>query len=143
VLGQILNLHPTFINIQRPLRGCPILDPFQLHFNLSHSGDYGLIGVRFDKPIGVDIEKVIPTFDYKSVMQSFYHSEQRTIIESESPLDMFYQFWVAKEALLKARGTGFMNDRVPEVQFIDQEFVSEGNVIQILDSISNYKIAIV
>lgn len=75
-------------------------------FNLSHSGDYALLGVA-DALIGVDIEQLKPR-RYAAVAGRFLSPAERDYLHSsENELDAFFTLWTLKESYLKAIGKGF------------------------------------
>jgi 4'-phosphopantetheinyl transferase len=77
-----------------------------INFNVSHSGNYVVIGISTEA-LGVDIEERVDMFDYKSLLSTcFTKNEIRHINED---ID-FYTFWTRKEAILKATGEGLIDD---------------------------------
>ena len=78
--------------------------PNGLRFNLSHSGDYVILGVS-DHELGVDIEKVKKVNDLM-VHRSFTEEECQWLYE-QCDSEAFYQLWTAKESIMKATGLGF------------------------------------
>jgi len=94
-------------------RGKPVLDtsdhPDPLHFNLSHSGEYALLGLSRDHPLGVDIEQKNEIRDAPGLIRRFFASAEARDLEGltgNARLDRFYRLWTCKEALLKAEGVG-------------------------------------
>ena len=94
-------------------RGKPVLEtshhPAPLHFNLSHSGEYALLGLCRDHPLGVDIEQKSTIRDAPGLIKRFFTSIEARQLEGLSGaalLDRFYRLWTCKEALLKAEGVG-------------------------------------
>lgn len=73
-------------------------------FNLSHSGEYVILGVS-DHEIGVDIERIAP-FDNR-VARRCYTDEELAWLYAQSGADAFYRLWTAKESVMKATGLGF------------------------------------
>ncbi|MEG2418094.1 MAG: 4'-phosphopantetheinyl transferase superfamily protein [Eubacterium sp.] len=88
---------------QKPvLKGHP-----DFHFNLSHSGDYAILGVA-DTPIGVDIEKMtdIP----RALARHYFHKGEIAFLNGlseEAFIPNFYRLWTLKESFMKATGLGF------------------------------------
>lgn len=80
------------------------------HFNLSHSGDWALLGLSQRAPIGVDIECCEPIPDVQDLAQHHFTAlEQQAVAQqATTPLQeaMFYRIWSRKEACLKALGSG-------------------------------------
>lgn len=82
-------------------------------FNVSHSGDHGLIAISPSRRIGVDVEEVAPKRHLASLIESVMGHEERTELDQldEAPkLRQFFRLWTFKEALIKALGTGFSTD---------------------------------
>lgn len=80
-----------------------------LQFNLSHSGDWALIGVVLDRAIGVDIERIREVPEMKSVARTVFSAREIDHLnrcdESEHEA-VFFRIWTRKEAIIKAIGTG-------------------------------------
>lgn len=75
-------------------------------FNLSHSGDYALLGVA-DADIGVDIEQ-IRLRPFSSVAKRFFSENDQALLKNAAdPEDTFFTLWTLKESYLKAIGRGF------------------------------------
>lgn len=72
-----------------------------LFFNLSHSGDYVILGVG-DCQLGVDIEKV-SKFHSNVAKRMFTTKEQSWLGED---VKRFYQLWTLKESVMKACSKG-------------------------------------
>lgn len=84
---------------------CDGLD--ELWFNLSHSDDVAVLGMC-TAPIGVDVERVGVAHD--DVARDYFSQDEAVAVlaQPESQrADAFYRCWTAKEAFLKALGTGF------------------------------------
>ena len=97
--------------ILRDSYGKPYLDGNPFYFNVSHTQDYAFIGIS-QAPIGVDIEKILEE-RVLSNTPLMSESEHQAIKDAPDKADAFFSFWCAKEALLKARGTGFQTRSVP------------------------------
>ncbi len=87
--------------------------PGQVSFNVSHSGDHGMIAIAPVGRLGVDIEvrRARKTID-QLIETLLTEAEQRqlTPIGAESRIGRFYDLWTAKEALVKANGMGHAID---------------------------------
>jgi len=82
------------------------------HFNLSHSEDWALLAWHSDVPLGVDIEwhRTLPDLDGLA-RHYFTSAEQSWLNEAvtASHREMrFHRLWSAKEAALKALGSGLL-----------------------------------
>lgn len=80
-----------------------------LDFNVSHSGAYALIALSGTRRVGIDIEARRERFDWRAVAKSVLAPREIAHLESLAEglqRDAFYDAWTAKEALVKALGTG-------------------------------------
>lgn len=89
--------------IARTAHGKPYVVDGSLHFNVSHSGDYALIAVSPEAPVGADIQQHRDRTRWQALAERFFAPEEAASLQS---LDDFYRLWVTKEAVLKALGTG-------------------------------------
>jgi 4'-phosphopantetheinyl transferase len=84
-----------------------------LHFNLSHSGDYAMIAVARSAPVGVDIERLRPNIDMAALL--------RRLGETDLPATVseLYRAWTRREAKTKATGAPLFEKPSLEVRAID------------------------
>lgn len=93
VFGQNKYGKPLLIGENRP------------HFSLSHSGQWAVCAVS-DAPVGVDIDTARCTM---RVARRFFSPEEAAYLEfldGSTQKDALARLWTAKEAYLKAQGTG-------------------------------------
>ena len=79
-----------------------------LQFNVSHSGDWGLI-VLARVAVGADLEVLNERFEYRGIASQILSPRERTAWEKLAPTAQASEtlrLWVCKEALLKAMGLG-------------------------------------
>jgi 4'-phosphopantetheinyl transferase len=78
-------------------------------FNLTHSGGRALLAVTHGPEIGVDLECHDRRTDVLPLAERYFSSPERAAIaaapDSHQPA-MFFRFWTAKEAVIKAHGEG-------------------------------------
>jgi 4'-phosphopantetheinyl transferase len=79
---------------------------YDVDFNISHSGEYVILGISYGKKIGIDIERIDNNIDLSIGTAVFNHNE---LLQLNSVYD-FYLLWVKKEAYLKCFGEGFATD---------------------------------
>ena len=87
--------------------------PAPVSFNLSHSGDDALIALTGSRSVGIDLEQRRPQVDFDSVAAGVFGAGERALLAGLSGRDkpdLFYRLWTCKEALIKAKGTGFSYD---------------------------------
>lgn len=90
--------------------GKPSLFPTSaVRFNLSHSGDYALIGISAAGDVGVDIEEERGIPDMDLVARAVFSPAERAAVAAtfvEARVRAFYSCWARKEAYIKATGEG-------------------------------------
>jgi 4'-phosphopantetheinyl transferase len=80
-----------------------------LRFNLSHSHEYIMVAVTRHREIGVDLEFQREAIEIDQLADRFFSSSERNYLKQVVPRDRskrFFQLWTAKEALVKAMGSG-------------------------------------
>lgn len=151
--------HGILRKILRDLYGVPIDEqefsenefgkPFltcvpQLHFSISYSAGYALIGVSKEGEIGVDIEAMRFIADSAELAELHYTAGERAEIQANRPSEIelsrrFLSIWVKKEACVKASGRGLDipldqlecggADQVSLVQLPDRRLYSTGTIM--------------
>ena len=84
-----------------------------ISFNVSHSGDHGLIAVAPRGRLGVDVEQRQPRRHMDLLIDTVFTEPERAVLttaEGRDRTDLFLDFWTMKEALIKALGTGLSTD---------------------------------
>ena len=80
----------------------------EVHFNLSHCKN-GIAVVVDSAPVGIDIESYRK--DNLSLFRKTMNpTEAEWIRSSSDPVEAFTQYWTKKEAVVKLRGTGIIDD---------------------------------
>lgn len=110
ILGSILNLPGQKISFQRNRFGKPYLQENPLYFNLSHTEKKALIGIHPLRSIGVDLEELNPNFEEDSFL---FPSEKEWLYHFKDRSEGIITLWCAKEAILKAKGIGFLANQLP------------------------------
>ncbi|MEQ8705429.1 MAG: 4'-phosphopantetheinyl transferase superfamily protein [Phaeodactylibacter sp.] len=105
LLGACTGENPAELQFSFGTQRKPYLVPTEvgLYFNLSHSGDYFLIGLLKNREIGVDVEVHRAGIPTVVLAQRFFHPQEQELLGNEST---FFDTWTRKEAFLKALGTG-------------------------------------
>ncbi len=124
LLGRLLALPPQAVPLATNPHGKPVLSGRHadaITFNVSHSGDEGLIAVTRQVPVGIDLEIVKPTQDAawaRLMAGTIFAAEElahwQTLPEHQTAAAVL-DAWVAKEAIFKAAGTG-IGDRLRQCQ---------------------------
>jgi 4'-phosphopantetheinyl transferase len=134
LLGAYCDVRPESLEFDVNAAGKPRLKPRggpaeALQFNLTHSDDRAVLGVSDGRELGVDLEK-IRSIEAVEISRRFFFGSEREAIESavsERRESIFYRYWVAKEAVLKAQGIGL---GFPLDHF-RVEFLPDGNTARI------------
>ncbi|MGU7775031.1 4'-phosphopantetheinyl transferase family protein [Burkholderia sp. MR1-5-21] len=117
VLGPQLGVAPHAVALVVGESGRPALDPAHrahrapLDFNVSHAGDHALIAWSPACRVGVDIERCGRTSDWRALTREVCTRAEAAYLDSlpaPARADAFMRVWAAKEALLKALGTGIV-----------------------------------
>ena len=105
----LLPLGINDLKINRNEHGKPylVLHP-NVHFNLSHCKN-GIAVVVDLSPVGIDIES-FRRGNTALIRRTMNPAETEWIRSSSDPIEAFTQFWTKKEAVVKLRGTGIIND---------------------------------
>lgn len=86
-----------------------------LQFNVSHANDTLLVVVALDRPLGVDVEDTKRAVELEALVSRYFTSEERDAVAAAADARAaFFRTWVRKEAVLKARGTGFETPQAVE-----------------------------
>lgn len=110
VLAGYTHTLPRELDIVRAQRGKPMLAPpcAEVHFNVSHSGDWGVVAVA-SVEVGVDVERVNPRRPSARIADRFMTEGERGLLALRAGSHgdaAFFMVWSRKEAYLKAVGVG-------------------------------------
>jgi 4'-phosphopantetheinyl transferase len=108
-IAERLGLMPDEIDIIPDQYGKPLLPAYpQLHFNISHSGEYVVCAIC-GSPVGIDVE-LRQHRGFLEIAQRFFHTEENEYIRSFGNKDerviAFANIWTMKEAYIKRDGRG-------------------------------------
>ncbi len=109
ILAEYLNEKAEKLVIKTNEYGKPFVPEVGLFFNLSHSGNQFVIAVSNVCELGVDLEQPRQRGNLASLVDKCFSSEEKTFWENlpvNEQAKMFYDFWVRKEAFVKAVGRG-------------------------------------
>ena len=105
LLATVLGTAPKAVALQSDARGKPfIAGRPDIAISFSHSGPWLAIGMtRAGGRLGLDVERILPDFDYRPIAEAYFHPEVRACIRTA---DDFFRAWTLREAAAKALGTG-------------------------------------
>jgi len=110
VISCYLDREPQQINFTVGEYGKPAIpSDINLEFNLSHSGDYALIGIARERKVGIDVERFRQDMEIDKIARRFFSEEENSElmgVPTEQQLIGFFNCWTRKEAYIKAHGLG-------------------------------------
>lgn len=114
LLGNYMQISPDKLKFEYGYQGKPRLATSMgnssLQFNVSHSFKYALYGFANHHLVGIDIEFLREMKDPVELAKRFFSNREYQLIvdltNKEQQQKFFFKLWTAKEAYLKALGTG-------------------------------------
>jgi 4'-phosphopantetheinyl transferase len=109
-LAAMVGDYPAGLRFAYGIRGKPVLMGSPYEFNLSHSDDLLVLGVVRGRVLGVDVERVRPMPEMKTVAASHFSPVEQAeffALPAAMQARAFYTIWTRKEAYIKATGEGF------------------------------------
>lgn len=107
-LKQLLEI--LSVSMAKGLYGKPYLaDHPEIHFNISHSGGYGVCALS-TMPCGVDIQEIRPVRTRRMIERTMSRKEQEQIFQAEDSTREFIKLWTYKESCIKLSGEGLHQD---------------------------------
>ena len=103
LLGACLDLAPAEVPIAVAPGGRPFLPDCELSFNLAHSGPVGVLALATRATVGVDVEL---RRGREPLSRALCEAEAARVAAAADREGEFLRHWTAKEAHLKALGTG-------------------------------------
>jgi 4'-phosphopantetheinyl transferase len=118
LLAQYSGTPPQAIQLSKDAQGKPFAEGVNIRFNIAHAGDIALLAFS-DDDLGVDVECINNSTDYKLVMDTCFNcAEQDYVNSSGIPPNQFYKLWTRKEAIVKATGKGIV-DEIVDIPVLD------------------------
>jgi 4'-phosphopantetheinyl transferase len=108
--GHELNTPPAALSWAPGRHGKPGLVPpwSGLHTSLSHSGDRIAAAISAGRPVGVDIQHLVPGLEVAGLSARFFPPDEAGYVaagrDPSEQVDRFAHLWARKEAVVKAAG---------------------------------------
>jgi len=112
LLAKYIHESAADLRIKKAEFGKPFLPDYpELSFNMSHSGDMLALAISSQCQLGIDIECYKTRNAWEGLVKKCFAPEETHYWYSLDKTDRgpaFYQFWVKKEAFVKAVGKGII-----------------------------------
>jgi 4'-phosphopantetheinyl transferase len=110
-LAAVLAVAPQAVTLAEGPHGKPALaaPPPRWEFNVSHSGDIGLLALAWNRAVGVDVEQHRDNLDGPALAQRYFSPREIAALRQAPPEEQrawFYALWTRKESFIKAVGQG-------------------------------------
>lgn len=98
IIKRIIN-SPEVLDINYSPFGRPIILNLRSRISVSHSGNYAAAMVSYNKPVGIDIEKIHPRIE--KVVHKFLNDNELESLKLDPSIEHMHVCWSAKEAIYK------------------------------------------
>jgi phosphopantetheinyl transferase len=110
LLAELLGCEPAGLQIAHDDQGKPGLPDYpDISISFSDSEGWNGLALSRDRPVGIDVELVRPV-SWEPMLNMLAEDNEaddiRAVLADLAGLDPFFRCWTAKEAILKAAGTG-------------------------------------
>lgn len=108
-LGAPGDQSPPELELTLGAHGKPALAGGSIEFNLSHSGDWGLVAFSRDRVLGLDVESIEGRENLDRLARRSFSAAELQVYQGLRGADRvagFFNAWTRKEAFIKAHGVG-------------------------------------
>ena len=131
LLGLYLDVFPSEVAFKYNPHGKPVLNmgESQLHFNMAHSHELALIAVCRERFLGVDVEELRNLDDIMEIAVRFFSRQEISSLQKclpEEKTAMFFRYWTAKEAYIKACGKSVSESLLKRIDIAFAGFKGDG-----------------
>jgi 4'-phosphopantetheinyl transferase len=113
VLSRYLDEDPRGLSFRRGTNGKPGLAGVNppIEFNVSNTGDLGLVAVSRGLRVGIDVERVRDVPDMEGILEDFFGPEETASMRrhGKERTTAFFLLWTRREAAAKALGIGLFD----------------------------------
>lgn len=130
ILSSYMNVHPLDIIFSTGINKKPGLIDNPLFFNLSHTREQFAIAISDSFYTGIDLENINQKTEIKSIAKSYFSTKEYEFIFSSEAgaYDRFFLLWTRKEALLKALGSGII-ENLQGVEVCDKDNILDTGLL--------------
>jgi len=148
LLARYTDLSPAALSFERTREGKPMLlhkaGLSAISFNLSHSHGRMLLAIAKHRHVGADLELTRGDVEALKLAERFYTRNEYAALAAQPSAQhtlRFFQYWVAKEAVLKGQGRGISSlgeceidldsrERQTEVRILSESDMDKGWYVQ-------------
>jgi 4'-phosphopantetheinyl transferase len=117
ILGNYLGVVPEELNFSIQPGGKPFIasPDCDLQFNLTHTGDVGMLAVSRGLAVGIDIEQIRPLKNKHAIARRVFRPTEIRLLEetaNDEQDEYFFQLWTCMEARQKCHGSGIFGDKI-------------------------------
>ena len=111
LLGAYTGERPASLNFELSGYGKPML-PGRVSFSVAHTDALALYAVARDIRLGIDVERIDPARASLLVADAFMSAAESERLRTCDDVRAreFFRLWTRREALIKARGTGWFDE---------------------------------
>ncbi|WP_050607294.1 4'-phosphopantetheinyl transferase family protein [Clostridium niameyense] len=132
LLSQYIGIKYSEIDIKIGTFGKPSLfigaNKDNIHYNISHSGEFVVLTFTKLECIGIDIELIRNIDNFEEVALSCYTKEECNEIIKNRDYKIFFKYWTAKEAYVKALGLG-LNKDFKSFSIRENKIIEKGQIL--------------
>lgn len=113
-LAMYMKCKPADLGVSYGDAGKPMIAGSPKSFNITHSGDYGVIAISDATAVGVDIELKKSRRNLAGMGRLVFHPDEMTALdgaEGDRKISVFFDIWVRKEAVVKMFGDSVFQSR--------------------------------
>lgn len=128
IIKKIIN-SPDILDINYSAFGRPMILNMATRISVSHSGSYAAAMVSYNKPVGIDIEKIHPRIE--KVVYKFLNEHELIDLQNDYTIEHMHVCWSAKEAIYKfyhRRQLDFKENILLEPFVFNQSGIIEGRI---------------
>jgi 4'-phosphopantetheinyl transferase len=112
LLGSYTGEPPASLHFALNAYGKPVL-PGRVSFSVAHTAGLAVFAVARDFRVGIDVERLDPARASLLVADAFLSAAESNHLRTcgdDARADEFFRLWTRREALIKARGTGWFDE---------------------------------
>lgn len=112
LLGSYTGVPPASLRFALNAYGKPVL-PGRVSFNVAHTSGLAVVAVARDIRVGTDVERIDPARASLLVADTFMSAAESNHLRTcgeDARAHEFFRLWTRREALIKARGTGWFDE---------------------------------